>query len=53
VIVHLVICLPLLAWFSEFVTRAVRPKALAQTLSEFITMGEIRIRVRRPSLGPR
>ena len=53
VVVHLVVCLPLLAWFSELVTRAVRPKALAQTLSEFITRGEIRIQVRRPSLRPR
>ena len=53
VILHLVICLPLLGWFSEWVTRIVKPKALAHDLSEFITMGDIRIQVRRPSLGPR
>lgn len=53
VIVHLVICLPLLAWFSEAITRIVKPKALARDLSEFITVGDIRILMRRPSLGPR
>ena len=53
VIVHLVICLPLLGWFSEIVTRIVQPKALARQLAEFMTMGDLRIQMRRPSLGPR
>lgn len=53
VVVHLVICLPLLAWFSEAVTRVVQPKALARQLAELTTVGDIRILTRRLSLRPR
>jgi peptidoglycan/LPS O-acetylase OafA/YrhL len=53
VVVHLVICLPLLGWFSEAVTRVVEPKAVARQLAELTTLGDLRILMRRPSLRPR
>lgn len=53
VILHLVICLPLLGWLSEVINRIVQPKALARQLAEFTTIGDLRIQMRRPSLRPR
>ncbi len=49
VVIELVLCLPVLAWFSSVVTAAVSPKRLAARLSEAITPHAGRVFAGRPA----
>ncbi len=55
VALELFLCLPVLAWFSEVVTAAVAPKALAARVADFITVRASRVFAGRhvPFLEPR